>query len=676
MNMLLSPITRFLDHISWNLKFGIVGAISLAIMGVLVVLSGSSEINAWHAAQDEQRGLQAFEPTLQLLLQLQQHRGLSAGALGGNAAMRENLAKKTPEVENAAQAFSQAILATPASWPLRDAAKTIVGEWTTLRDTGLNMAPAENFSAHTKAINDLMALVRQLDDASGLALDPSNATYYSIMAITVQMPEVTERLGKLRGMSNGILAAKQINEAQKTAIAGLYGELTITWQLMRSSLQFAARSNPESADKLGRFIPEMDRRLEEIRKYAIEDIAAAKFTVEPATWWATTTETINMIVAETQQNFLPDLKTRLDARARHAHLLMLAIFAGCSFGCLVILVGLLALHASLRKGLDALCEGTRALSLGDFTHRISSTATDDLGAVAKDFNIMSERIESMLKTVVANIRKLHLASNSLQEAAQTVSRDALAQSKTATAMASAIEEIARSLQAITQHSDETEKASSNSRHHAEEGGKMVLKVIDGMGNITEVIDNAAISIRKLEERSTEIAQMISAIKEIADQTNLLALNAAIEAARAGEQGRGFAVVADEVRKLAERTTQASAQIVQTVDAIRADTSEAVVAMENGVRHIHAGQELTQQSGSRMQNVCISASEVLSHIAAINDALHEHGIANASVARDVESIAQMSEHVSREISKTADTASDLNSYAQDLIQSVQDFRTRG
>jgi len=675
MKMLLAPITRLLDHISWNLKFAIVGSITLLIMGVLVVLSGTGELTDWRIARDEQLGLKAFDPTLKFLLQLQQHRGMSAGALGGNQEMKASLEKKTPEVQEASLAFAQAIQETPPGWALNDDAKSILAEWKTLHDTGLTLAPGENFATHTKTINDLMTLIRKLNDTSGLALDPSSSTYYTIMALTMQMPQVTERLGKLRGTGNGILASRQISDTQKMAVAGLCGELDLTWQEMRASLDFATQNTPGTRGKFKEFAGKMDEQVGAARKLALDEIASGKFGIEPTAWWKTVTDTINLLVTETNQTYLPDLKAQLDARADHAHTLMITIFLGSTIGCLTILIGLLALYASLRKGLDALCAGTTALSQGDFTHRITLDATDDLGVVAKDFNIMCEKIENMLRIVVGNVHKLNLASGNLQTAAQTVSHDAMEQSKTATAMASAIEEIARSLLAITQHSDDTEKASSESRHHAEEGGEMVVKVISGMDEMTSVIDAAAVSIRQLEERSSEIAQMISSIKEIADQTNLLALNAAIEAARAGEQGRGFAVVADEVRKLAERTALASAQIVQTVDAIRKDTGAAVVAMENGVRHIHAGQELTQQSGERMKNVCESANQVLSHIAAINDALHEHGIANASVARDVESIAQMSEHVSREIGKTAHTASDLNGYAQDLMQSIAGFRTR-
>jgi len=675
MKQILAPVVRVLNNISWNLKFAIVGGITLVILVLLVMLSSATQVEAWQTAQDEQRGIRTFDPALQLLLLLQQHRGMSAGALGGNVQMRNGLTAKAPEVQKAADAFAQTFAATPAQWKLRAPAKDVIGQWEALRDRGLNMPGPDNFAAHTQTINNLMALITRLDDVSSLALDAESETHYSVIALTMHMPELSERLGKLRGLSNGILAARQISDQQKAAVSMLAGELSLSWNQMRTALRYATRNNPSTQEKFKAFESQMDERINQIKHIAAEDIVGARFATTPADWWKLSTDTITLLVSETQQTYLPSLQASLDERASHARALAYAIIGGSTMGGLLILFGLMALYASLSQGLNAIRAGTRALSNGDLTHRIHLQATDELGVVAQDFNMMSDKMESMLRTVIGNVRKRNESASRLQTTADTVSQDAMQQSKTANAMASAVEEIARSLQSITQHSDETEKASSQSRSHAEDGGQMVVKVISGMEDIAQVINSAAGSVRRLEERSTEIAQMISSIKEIAEQTNLLALNAAIEAARAGEQGRGFAVVADEVRKLAERTTQASAQIVQTVNAVREDTMTAATSMENGVQHIHSGQDLSRQSGDCMQSVCNSAVQVLEHIGEINNALHEHGIANNMVARDVDTIARMSEHVSHEIADTARTASDLNVCANELMASVSSFHIR-
>lgn len=676
MKLLLAPVVRVLNNISWNLKFAIVGTITLVILVLLVMLSSTTQMDAWRTAQAEQQGIKTFNPALQLLLLLQQHRGMSAGALGGNAQMRGSLPAKVPEVQKAADTFMQTFAATPADWKLLEPAKDVIGQWEALRNSGLNMPGPDNFAAHTKAINDLMSLITQLDDASSLALDAESETHYSVIALTMHMPELSERLGKLRGLSNGILAAHQISDQQKAAVSMLAGELSLSWSQMRTALRYATRNTPSAQEKFKAFESQMDERINQIKRIAAEDIVGARFATTPADWWKLSTDTITLLVSETQQTYLPSLQASLDERASNARTLAFAIIVGSSLGGLLILFGLMALYASLSQGLNAIRSGTRALSNGDLTHRIHLQARDELGIVAQDFNMMGDKMESMLRTVIGNVRKLNDSANRLQTTAATVSQDAMQQSKTATAMASAIEEIARSLQSITEHSDETEKASSESRGHAESGGQMVVKVIDGMEDIANVINAAADSVRRLEERSSEITQMISSIKEIAEQTNLLALNAAIEAARAGEQGRGFAVVADEVRKLAERTTQASGQIVQTVNAVREDTMKAASAMENGVHHIHSGQELSRQSGNCMQSVCDSAVRVLEHIGEINNSLHEHGVANNMVARDVDTIARMSEHVSHEISDTAKTAADLNACANELMSSVSSFHIRG
>jgi methyl-accepting chemotaxis protein len=240
-------------------------------------------------------------------------------------------------------------------------------------------------------------------------------------------------------------------------------------------------------------------------------------------------------------------------------------------------------------------------------------------------------------------------------------------------MAAAVEQMSVSLGEITHHAGDTESASSASRQQASESNARVAQVVTEMHAIARVVDASAVSVRKLGERSEEIAHMISVIRDIADQTNLLALNAAIEAARAGEQGRGFAVVADEVRKLAERTAVASNEIVRTVDAIRQDTAEAANGMEQGVARVHQGRQLSEDSGQGMLAVCNSVDQVLASIAEINSALREHGSTNESVAQNVETIARMSEHVYNEISQAAGTASALNDLAEELIASVAGFR---
>lgn len=662
-------------RLNWTIKFAIVGGIALMVMSFLVALSGHSELKDWKAAEDEVLGLQIFEPGLGLLIQMQQHRGLSAGALGGNAAMREKLEKKRIDVEEAVRRFEQAVSAAPETWGLKAPAQAIRQHWEALREKGLSLPGPQNFAAHTAAINDLIAFIGELDNASGLALDPEPGSYYLIAAATMHMPEVSERLGKLRGMANGILAAKQIDEAQKEALASLAGELGLSWSQMRQALAFAARDKPEAKQRVEAFSATMEAQINAARQLAREEILSGRFGIEAPEWWQRMTATLDLLVAETRDAMIPDLRRQLNARAAQAQTLTYLVFGASISGSLLILLGLMTLYQNLKEGLTAIRTGTHALSAGDLTHRIAMHSRDELGEVAKDFNAMCEHVESVLITVMGHARRVQLASSSLQATAGAVSSDAEQQSNAASAMAAAVEQMAVSLAEITHHAAETEQASSQSRTEASAGQAIVGQVVTEMAGIATVVEANATLIRKLGERSAEIAHMIAVIREIADQTNLLALNAAIEAARAGEQGRGFAVVADEVRKLAERTAVASREIVQTVDAISQGTESAAQGMDQGVHKVQQGMQLSQSSGSRMEAVCSSADRVLASISEIGGALREHRSTNENVAQNVETIANMSEHVCREIGRTATTASELHALAEDLLRSVADFRVR-
>jgi methyl-accepting chemotaxis protein len=190
--------------------------------------------------------------------------------------------------------------------------------------------------------------------------------------------------------------------------------------------------------------------------------------------------------------------------------------------------------------------------------------------------------------------------------------------------------------------------------------------------IAELVKGSAVRIEELGRQSDKITSIVSTIKDIADQTNLLALNAAIEAARAGEQGRGFAVVADEVRKLAERTSQSTVEIAAMVGQIQSGTREAIVQMENGVQQANASVLLANEAGTAIEDIRIGAEQVRSVVDSISSAIREQNMATTEIAKAVEQIAQSAEVEAREIQLSSRSAQDLQNLSAHLHQSVQRF----
>ena len=194
-----------------------------------------------------------------------------------------------------------------------------------------------------------------------------------------------------------------------------------------------------------------------------------------------------------------------------------------------------------------------------------------------------------------------------------------------------------------------------------------------MKSIAGTVQSSATRIGELGEHSERVSSIVSVIKGIADQTNLLALNAAIEAARAGEQGRGFAVVADEVRQLAQRTTNSTQEIAAMIEKIQAATQAAMSDMEVGVRQVNGGVDLANQAGEAVVSINASSDNVVRVVNQISLALREQTAASHDVARTVERLAQMAQQNSEAIDETVQTAVSLDALANDLNRQIGQFR---
>ena len=205
------------------------------------------------------------------------------------------------------------------------------------------------------------------------------------------------------------------------------------------------------------------------------------------------------------------------------------------------------------------------------------------------------------------------------------------------------------------------------------GESVVVKTVEDIDAIALSVSSSAELINRLETQSREIASVVNVIKEVADQTNLLALNAAIEAARAGEQGRGFAVVADEVRKLAERTGNSTREITDTIDAMREGAQAASTAMMNAVEQVTASVSRASGACDMIRKIGEGSREAVGMVSEITDAIHEQSASSTSVAQSVERIAQMAEQSAAAAQGSADTAQQLNTLAQEMRMITDQYK---
>ncbi|MBK7092554.1 MAG: methyl-accepting chemotaxis protein [bacterium] len=225
----------------------------------------------------------------------------------------------------------------------------------------------------------------------------------------------------------------------------------------------------------------------------------------------------------------------------------------------------------------------------------------------------------------------------------------------------------------SQNAIDAKTVSDSAATTATDGSRIVENTHQGMQKVAEVVTHAAVSIKKLAASADEIGQIVAVIDDIADQTNLLALNAAIEAARAGEQGRGFAVVADEVRKLAERTAKATSEVTNMIKGIQQDTLTAVSGMEQGTLHVNSGRELAEQAGDSLREIVTMAQQVTNRITQIAAASKEQSSAAEQIARNIEHISKVTRETAVNSEQSAHVAVSLSQQAENLQQIVGRFK---
>lgn len=340
-----------------------------------------------------------------------------------------------------------------------------------------------------------------------------------------------------------------------------------------------------------------------------------------------------------------------------------AVFVFCGF----------LIARSISRPLEVMVKKVKDVAAGDFTHTIDLGSTDEMGMIAGELDRMLSGLREAFSRIAGETDTVSFQAEKLSESSNSLLKGVEQQKLQVEQVATSATEMSQTVVDVASNAMNANELTMESANFAKTGKNTVIQTVDSITKLAESVEAAAKSIKELGKSSQEIGVIVSVIQDIADQTNLLALNAAIEAARAGEQGRGFAVVADEVRKLAEKTAKATSEISEKINGIQAKTRDSISAMEKGSSLTDEAVGNARKAGESLEKIVESSQKVTQTVQSIATATEEQSAAADEVSHNMEEVSGVINETASSSEEVRASSSELLSVAQGLISEMRRFK---
>ena len=674
MKALLAPGMALFGKIKYPAKFAIISLIytvPLLIISGVIISSLSKEINF---LEDEQKGIQYINSLRQLIQHIPQHRGMTNAYLNGKTDFKNKILGKRPVIDEKFQAALVVDRQLGEILQTGDTLKQLEQEWAQIRDTSMSKPASESFTAHTTLINKIINLTHHVADTSKLKLNPDLDSHYLIDTLVHQIPDISEAMGKLRGMGSGVAAAKMINDKTRFNMTVIMVNFDRTVNNIKNNMAVVFRENPSLESSLSTLVNTTTETMHAFDQIIENQILqSAEITADATGVFSAGSRAIDATYTLYDSSIVSLNSLINDRIVANKKLLTITIILIAS----VILIAtylFMAFYHSTINTLNHINHSAHKLADGDLSVRMISTTKDEMAEIEDSFNLMAESFSSLVGEVASTTNLVAAAAEELSVITQQTTQGIIQQTSATDQVATSISQMSSSIQEVARHATSAADASTTAHEETSTGQSIVNNAVASINALSSEINNAADVIKQLETNSVEIGSILEVIKGIAEQTNLLALNAAIEAARAGEQGRGFAVVADEVRTLARRTQESTEQIHSMIERLQEGSQKAVAVMGTSNERAAESVENARKAGgslSTIYNAVTTINDMNNQIAA---AAEQQATVAEGVNKNVIEIYDVSQQTKDGAEQTLVSSNELAKLAEQLQTLVSKFKT--
>ncbi|WP_429152851.1 methyl-accepting chemotaxis protein [Aeromonas veronii] len=576
------------------------------------------------------------------------------------------------QVKAAAQAVDQSLQAFADTRQNNPSFEVIQQGWAALQSEAGKLEVEQSNLRHDKLLTEVRHLYKHITASSSLIQDPALGTYYMVILASERLPQLRDLLAQVRDRAATIA---DFGLFQAEGYSGLRFRLDListTLQELEADLTLLYQIEPAYRAELGQqtdaLIQLVRQGVETMENKMMKDQLVQLSTKEVQALGDKMDEAITALAGQVRQRLEADLHQRLTANQRH----FWWVTAPLTASLLLYLYLMIGAYLSLRDTVGRVRDIAARVNAQDLSQHIEIVGQDELAAISRDYNVTLETLRTLMRRVRENGVTVVESATEI-EARTCRSQEVIADQQGEThQVATAIKELAATSQDMAGNALQAARMTQEAQNVVGQGEDVVERTIKAIDHINREVLRTADTIGQLEQQCSQIGGVISVIRGIAEQTNLLALNAAIEAARAGEQGRGFAVVADEVRSLANRTQGATVEIQQMIEQLQSGARASVTAMSAASHEAQEGVGLAQEAKQAFGAITEKVDRMVDTNAIIASAIEQQGAVVNEIERNVVRISDGSDEALQVANAARDAARQIHQLTEQLRAMVQSF----